>query len=118
MVFFGPVVCGLAAWAGRLFWEGHWLARVHPARAGRSYLAPVLVPAVMVFLSGLVAAILMALRRGAPVIWGPRQTAGVVIAVVAICAYAAVGFAAGVWWPALVVPAVAAGLAFAVTMAG
>jgi hypothetical protein len=118
MVFFGPVVCGLAAWQGRSLWTGHWLARVHPLRAIRAYLGAVLVPAVAVFLAGLAAAIGMAMQRGTPFEWGLGQTADVGVALVGVVAYSAVGFAAGVWRPVLVVPAVAAGVAFAITMAG
>lgn len=118
MVFFGPVVCGLAAWQGRLFWQGRWLARVHPGRAVRAYLGPVVVLALGVFLAGLAAALLMALRRGTPFVWGSGQTAGVLEALLVIGAYAAVGFAAGAWWPVRVVPVMAAAAAFAATMAG
>lgn len=117
MVFFGPVVAALAAWQGRVFGRTRWLCRVHPVRALATLLGPVVAWAMTAFLIGAVAGVMAAVGRGAPLVWGVDETAGVVVATVGVGAYAAAGFAVASLRPHPMAPPLVAVATFILTIA-
>ena len=118
MIFFGPLVAALAAWQGRALSRSSWLMRGHPQRATRDFIGPLLALAFAVFISGLVATTLIALRTGAPLSLAPGSLADVAIALLAIAGYGSTGLALGFRAPFKATPAGVLALTFAVTLAG
>lgn len=116
LILFGPVCAGLAAWAGSKFRVIGWLVRERPLRALRSFFLPIIGIALGTFITWLLFALGLAALRNAPIVLEDGRAIDLLVALVGIVAYAAVGFWAGTRWPFPVLPAAVVVVSFAVTM--
>lgn len=117
LIFLGPAVAGCAAWQGRLFARGRWIGRRSPRRYLGSLLVPVVALGELVFLAGLVSAVVVTVLTGAPFIVHLSDVISVLVAFLGIAAYGTAGFAVGSAWPNPVVAAAAALTSFSLTLA-